>query len=886
MHQQNHDAPARVTAPTAEHHREALGIGEPAPRLSWTVDDPAGGWAQAAYEVEVSRVGAPGTGAGGAVSRHRVESGESRLVPWPAEPLGSRDRRVVRVRARGRDGRVTPWSAPSAVEAGLLRPGDWTARVVSPAVEADRPPLLRAEFTVGGPVAHARAYTTAHGVHELRLNGAPVGDDVLAPGWTSYRERLRYRTHDITGLLRPGRNAVGVALADGWYRGRLGFNGGTRAVYGDRVGALAQLEITYADGTRQVVGTDGSWRAGTGGLVSAGLYEGEHFDARLEPVGWDAPGFDDSAWGPVEAVERDPATLVAPTGPPVRRTRLLAPVSVTPKGDGRFLLDFGQNLVGRLRVRVTGGAGREITLRHAEVLEDGELCVRPLRGAVSVDRYAPRGDGAEEWEPRFTFHGFRYAEVSGWPGDLVPADVTAVVCHTDMRRTGWFACSDPALERLHENVVWSMRGNFLDIPTDCPQRDERLGWTGDIQVFAPTAAFLHDCAGLLTSWLADLAADQLPDGTVPFFVPAIPTLPEGEWYPAWPGAVWGDAAVLTPWVLHERFGDRGVLRAAYPAARAWVDLVASLLDEDGVWRRGRQLGDWLDPAAPPEDPWAARTDPHLVATAYAALSARTLADTARVLGETADETRYRALHDRVRAGFARAYLRPDAPGTPTGLALALRFDLVPDDRRDRVGRRLAELVRADGHRVGTGFAGTPVVLDALAGSGHLDDAYLLLLQRECPSWLYAVGLGATTVWERWDSMLPDGTVNPGEMTSFNHYALGSVADWLHRTVAGLSPAAPGYRRIRVAPRPGGGLTAASAEHDTPYGRARVSWRREGAELTVEVVVPANTTAVLDLDGREPLHVGPGAHRVTAPCRPAHEDPGPGTIPVRTTAVEV
>ncbi|MCR3750705.1 family 78 glycoside hydrolase catalytic domain [Lentzea californiensis] len=877
MHEQSHHARARVSPPAAEHHRVALGIGEPAPRLSWTVDDAVGGWRQTGYEIEVS-------GPGQVHRTGRVDSAQSHLVPWPAEPLRSHDRRTIRVRVWAEDGRSTPWSGPTAIEAGLLRPEDWSARMVSPVADSSRPPLLRTEFVVRGPVSQARVYVTAHGVYELLINGEPVGEDVLAPGWTSYHVRLRYQTHDVTASLRPGPNAVGVALADGWYRGRLGFNGGTRAIYGGRLGALVQLEITYTDGSRQVVGSDDSWRAGTGGLVSAGLYEGEHFDARAEPDGWSRPEFDDSAWEPVEVVERNPATLVAPTGPPVRRTELVPPVSVLAKGGGRFLVDFGQNLVGRLRIRVRGEAGREVVLRHAEVLEDGELCVRPLRSAVSTDRYVTRG-GAEEWEPRFTFHGFRYAEVSGWDGEL---DVTAVVCHTDMRRTGWFACSDPALERLHDNVVWSMRGNFLDVPTDCPQRDERLGWTGDIQVFAPTAAFLHDCAGLLVSWLADLAADQLPDGTVPFFVPSIPTLPAGEWTPAWPGAIWGDAAVLTPWVLYERFGDRKALRDQYSSARAWVDLVESLLDDDGVWRAGRQLGDWLDPAAPPEDPWAARTDAHLVATAYAALSARVLADTAALLGEIADATRYRLLYERVKAGFADAYLTADLPGadTPTALALALRFDLVPHDQRERVGKRLAELVRADGHHIGTGFAGTPVVLDALADSGHLDDAYLLLGQRECPSWLYAVGMGATTIWERWDSMLPDGTVNPGEMTSFNHYALGSVADWLHRTVAGLSPAAPGYARLRVAPRPGGGLTHAAAEHETPYGRARVAWWREGAELTVEAVVPAGTTAVIDLPGREPLHVSSGAHRVTAPCRPAHEDPGAGTIPVRTTAVEV
>ncbi|MET9226166.1 glycoside hydrolase family 78 protein [Lentzea sp. NPDC003310] len=865
------EQPLRVTAPTVEHHRHALGIGESRPRLSWTVNDPRGQWTQAAYEVEIS---GPGT----ELTRHRVASGESHLTPWPARPLESRQRRAVRVRVWSEDGRSTPWSEPTTLETGLLRADDWRAHMVSP-VDTVRPPLMRKLFRVDRTVVAARVYATAHGVYELLFNGTVVGDDVLAPGWTSYGTRLRYQTYDVTDLVRQGDNVIGVVLADGWYRGRLGFNGGTRNIYGDRLAALVQVEITYSDGGREIVGTDESWRSSTGGLVTAGLYEGEHFDARAEPVGWAEPTFDDSAWHPVEVVRRDTATLVAPSGPPVRRTELVRPVAVISRTEGRFLVDFGQNLVGRLRIRVRGAAGDEVVLRHAEVLENGELCVRPLRTATSVDRYVLRGGEAEEWEPRFTFHGFRYAEVTG---KLDPSDVTAVVCHTDMRRTGWFTCSDPALERLHENVVWSMRGNFLDIPTDCPQRDERLGWTGDIQVFAPTASFLFYSAGLLTSWLTDLAADQLPDGTVPFFVPAIPTLPAGEWHPAWPGAVWGDAAVLVPAVLHDRFGDIEVLRRQYDSARAWVDLVASLLDEDGVWRRGKQLGDWLDPASPPDDPWAARTDAHLVATVYAAHSARTLAEIATLLSE--DPLPYLELHDRVKTGFIATYLK-DAH-TPAALALALRFGLVPDGLRLQTGRRLAELVRQEGHRIGTGFAGTPVVLDALADTGHLDDAYQLLLQRECPSWLYAVGMGATTMWERWDSMLPDGSVNPGEMTSFNHYAFGSVADWLHRTVAGLAPDAPGYRRLRVAPRPGGGLTHASAEHETPYGTAHVQWQRDGERLTVEVVVPSNTTAVIDLPGSEPVHTGPGVHRFTTSCRPAHQDPVPGRVPGSSTPLEV
>ncbi|WP_433696626.1 family 78 glycoside hydrolase catalytic domain [Nocardiopsis sp. CA-288880] len=855
-------------APTAEHHRTALGIGEPRPRLSWTVRRAAPGWRQEAYEIEVR-------GNGGRTRRSgRLAGAESVLVPWPDAPLASRERRSVRVRVWGGGLEApSPWSAPLEVEAGLLQAGDWRAGMVGPGDGLggdERPVLLRSGFTLPAPPRSARLYVTAHGAFEAEVNGVRVGDEVLAPGWTSYRSRLRYRTHDVTELLREGENVLGAHLADGWYRGRLGFHGGRRDIYGDRTGLLAQLEVECEDGSRVRSGTGPGWRCAPSPILSASLYDGERHDARLEQAGWSEPGFDDSGWSPAVPVERDPATLVAPLSPPVRRTAELAPVSLAPTASGGLLVDFGQNLVGRVRLRVAGPAGTEVTVRHAEVLEDGELCTRPLRFAEATDTYVLAGTGAAEvWEPRFTYHGFRYAEVTGWPGEPGPDAVTAVVLHTDMRPTGEFTCSDPLVERLHENVRWSMRGNFVDVPTDCPQRDERLGWTGDIQVFAPTAAFLYDCAGMLRSWLADLAAEQYPDGTVPFIVP---TVHAPTWTPAWPAAVWGDAAVLTPWRLYERFGDAGVLRDQYASARAWADLVAQRLEADGTWRRDRQLGDWLDPAAPPEDPFRSLTDPSLVATAYAAHTLRTMAGTAGVLGEDADRERYERLAARAREGFGAAY----SPGggrltsdTQTAYALALCFDLLPEGpARAAAADRLAELVAAGGYRIATGFAGTPLVCDALSRHGHTATAYRLLLQRESPSWLYPVLMGATTVWERWDSMLPDGSVNPGEMTSFNHYALGAVADWLHRTVAGLAPGAPGYRRIRVAPRPGGGLERAGASHETPYGTASVHWRRDGDRLRVAAVVPPGATAVVDLPGLEPFEVGSGAHEVEAPWLPA------------------
>ncbi|MFV0131976.1 family 78 glycoside hydrolase catalytic domain [Streptomyces sp. HMX87] len=761
----------------------------------------------------------------------------------------------------------------------------WTAQVITPQLpggaDGAAPPagrarpatLLRDEFTVRTGVRAARLTVTALGVYELELNGTVVGDHVLAPGWTSYRHRHRHHSFDVAPLLRTGANAWGAHLADGWYRGRLGFNDGTRDIYGPDTGLLAELRIEYADGTTRTVGTGPGRRASHGPVLAAGLYEGEHHDARREQPGWSEPGFDDTGWHPVRVLDCDTSVLFPADSPPVRRVRNVRPVAVAALPGGRALVDFGQNLVGRLRIRVRGEAGRTVTLRNAEVLDEhGELCVRPLRTAVATDRYTLRGDtDGEEWEPRFTFHGFRYAEVDGRPGELTPDDVTAVVLHSDLRRTGWFSCSDPGLDRLHENIVWGMRGNFLDVPTDCPQRDERLGWTGDVQVFAPTAAFLYDVRDFLRSWLRDLAADQSRDehGIPPVFTPEIPVIADVPLPPGNPPmAGWCDAAVIVPWVLYERYADAEVLRAQYPSMRAWVGAVERIAGPDRIWGEGLQFGDWLDPTAPPEDPGKSMTPSGLVATAY---FARLLARTAGIIGETDDAVRCDALADSVRDAFRARYHTGGGrltEETQTAYALALCFGLLDDPaERAAAGDRLAALVAARGHRIGTGFLGTPLVCDALTATGHVDTAYRLLLERSCPSWLYQVSMGATTVWERWDSMLPDGSVNPGGMTSFNHYALGAVADWIHRTVAGLAPAAPGCRRLLVQPRPGPGLTWAKAVHETPYGRAEVSWRITGHALLTDVLVPPGTTADVRLPGAEPVEAGPGRHTFRAPRTP-------------------
>jgi alpha-L-rhamnosidase len=852
----------RVLQPTIEHHEPGrIGIGERAPRLSWRVDDAPVAYVQAGARVEVT------------VSRNGIETvdladvagPEQILIDWPFAELQSRDRISVRVQVTGGD-TWSEWSEPATAELGLLDEGDWVAKFVGPAWTEPagphrRPGRVRHEFELPEGTVSARLYLSAHGIAEAEFNGQRVGDEELTPGWTSYRHRLRYASFDVTDHLHPGANAIGIWLGDGWWRGRLGYANGRLDIYGKRLAALAQLEVTLADGERVVVATDDTWAAGFGPIMMSDLYDGEHYDAREHDDDWSTPGYSADGWTRVEIVDEPSGDLVAPTGPPVRFVEALRPISIEQREPGRWLLDFGQNHSGRLRVRANGPAGAEIRLRHAEVTQGGDVYTESLRTAQATDVLALDGSPIE-WEPRFTIHGYRYAEISGWHGDLTEEDVESRVIHTDLERRGWFESSHDLVNRLHENTVWSLRGNFVDIPTDCPQRDERLGWTGDIQVFAPTATFLYAVTGMLGSWLQDLAAEQAEYDWVPPYIPYLELPPWAEMAKD-PSAVWGDVAILTPDVLHQRGGDLGLLKRQYASALQWMRHVERGAGPSRICEGTVQLGDWLDPNAPADDPMKAMTDPALVATAYFAHSARRMASIAQLLGEVEDAAYYEALAPQVAAAYAAKYIRADGrmtDDTQTAYALTTTFELWPDESTRRAGTdRLAELVRDNDGRISTGFAGTPVVTDALTMSGHLSEAYRLLESTHRPSWLYAVASGATTVWERWDSLLPDGTVYPGNMTSFNHYALGAVADWLHRVVAGLECVEPGWRAIRFAPRPGGTLTSAAARHLTPYGETTISWAIEGGRLAVSVTVPVGSRGVVSLPGGEDIEIGHGTH---------------------------
>ena len=746
----------------------------------------------------------------------------------------------------------------------------WSAAMISPADDFAGAPLLRTEFALAqghGAVLSAELAVSSLGVFEAYLNGRAAGPDVLSPGWSSYEWRLRYRAYDVKDLLRPT-TVLGISLGNGWSRGRLGWNG-NRAFYGDRLAATAQLEVAYADGHRQLVITDEAWLAGPSATLANDLYDGQTIDARLADATWLRPGAALPGWGGVETLDFDTSRLTPYVGPPVIRHEALRPVAIWSSPSGRTLVDFGQNLVGWLRFTIQGDAGTEIVVRHGEVLEHGELGVRPLRRAMATDRFILSG-GEDHFEPTKTFHGFRYAEITGWPGELTPGSLEAVVVHSDLRRTGYFECSDPMLNQLHSNVTWGMRGNFLDVPTDCPQRDERLGWTGDLAVFAPAAAFLYDVDSFLRDWLRDLAAEQrAQDGVVPLVVPDVLKYePAPSSFPRpVTVAIWSDAAVWVPWALWQDYGDRGVLADQYASMAAHARRVESLLSPAGLWDTGFQLGDWLDPQAPPGDPFQAKADRHVVATACFYRTACTVADTAELLGRAEDARRFRRAAGRARAAFNQYYVQENGTvqsDCATVYALAIVFGLLDDRRTARAGDRLSALVREDGYRISAGFAGAPYVTDALTQTGHLDDAYRLLLERGCPSWLYPVTMGATTIWERWDAMLPDGTINPGQMNSFNHYALGAVADWIHRTIGGIAPLEPGYAKVLIAPQPGGGLTWAKARLETAHGLVEVHWREAEPDLTIDVTIPAGVTAVVRLPGQPDRELASGGHTITVP----------------------
>lgn len=831
------------------HRRPAdrvIGFDDPRPALSWRIEDMADEWRQTAARIEVTM--------GGTSTVHDVAVAGGMFLPWPAEPLSSYDSATVRVSVAGADGVWSDWSTPTTVECGLLDKTNWNARPITPEPfvgREDPAPVLTRRFTVGEGAANARLAITAGGIFIAYLDGRRIGHDELTPGWTEYGKRILSLTYDVTDMLTPGDHELAVILGNGWWRGNLTWAMRTN-VYGEDLWLLADLRWTDNTGD-QSIGTDDSWSWRASNILANDLYQGQAADTRLPLLGTIG---DDSETHAVRTIAMPDAAIVPMPMPPAQVIDELAARDIITTPSGRTVIDFGQNATGWVRLTVRGGrAGDTVTLRHAEVMEHGELGVRPLRNAKATDTFILNGAAEQTLEPMLTQHGFRYVEVDGVPG-LRPEDITLRVVSADMDRLAWFDCSDEQVNRLFLNAVWSTIDNFITIPTDCPQRDERLGWTGDIAVYAPTAVRLLDSAAFLASWMVDVDSDRGSDGGIPVVVPQVldgPQLTCG----------WGDSTVLVPWAIYESTGDTGVLADNLAMMDAFVDGVDRLTGGTHIWAGGFQFGDWLDPTAPPDNPGGSKADSDVVATAYFAHSTRLVARAHAALNDTKGTARYEELADKITQAFRDEYVTAGGrvlSDCASVYAMAIAWDLLEPGRQfDGAANRFADIVRTTGFRVSTGFLGTPLVCPALAKAGHMDLAMRLLLERGCPSWLYPVTMGATTVWERWDSMLPNGDINPGEMTSFNHYALGAIAGWLLSGVAGLTILEPGYRRIGFTPNTTGALSHAHARQTTPYGVIDAAWRIDNGRLTASLTVPVGVTADVTLPDGSVHTVGHGNH---------------------------
>lgn len=710
------------------------------------------------------------------------------------------------------------WVVPGFKEDTLLRPC----------------PVYTKNIDVRKGLRTATLYITAHGLYEANINTKRVGDAYFTPGYTRYDKRLQYQQYDVKPLLKKGANSIVVTIGEGWYRGRFGGNL-EPDTYGNDAGMLFQLELTYNDGRTVSVVSDSSWACHTGPIRYSGLYEGELYDTRTQPL----------LSGPVATAGFPKDILVAGSTPPVREKEQFHPVKVwiTPKGEQ--VIDFGQNLAGWVRCTLQGKAGDTIRLHHAEMLDkEGNFYTGNLREAAATDTYVLDGK-KKTFQPHFTWHGFRYVKVEGCK--VNPDDFTAIALYTDLKPAGTFSCSNSMLNQLYHNITWSFKGNSLDIPTDCPQRSERLGWTGDAQVFCRTASYLFDVDAFFGKWLQDVAAEQAPNGAIPSIIPDVYKKYRQD--PRGGTAGWADAATIIPWTLYWVYGDTAVLSRQYASMKAWVDYINSV-SKEGLWN-ANGYGDWLAPGDSTSLPY--------IDQCYWANSTQLLINSATVLGRWDDVAKYRQSLQEIKTAFLKNYISPEGVAithTQTAYVLALQFDMLPDSMKKHAADRLAGLVTKNNNHLATGFLGTPYLLHALSENGYTALAYKVLNQETCPSWLYPVKMGATTIWEKWDAIKPDSTV---QATSYNHYSYGAVGEWLYRAVAGIDAASPGYEKILIRPHPGGGLTWVNASYTCPYGKIVSNWKMDNGKFSLHVEIPAGTRAMIMIPGQESREVTAGTY---------------------------
>ncbi|WP_186755306.1 alpha-L-rhamnosidase [Echinicola salinicaeni] len=856
-----------------ENRENPLGIATSQPKFTWIISSSSRDIVQTHYEIEVST--SPKKFNSNTIWKSgRISADQSVKVPYKGPKLASSKTYYYRVKVGTNKGN-SAWSKVHTWQMGLLEESDWKAEWITPGYkepEDSKPsPIFRKEIKIDKKVVSATAYITAHGIYEAHINGQRIGDAYFTPGWTSYNKRLQYQTYDITEQLKPGTNAIGAILGSGWYRGTLAW-GDNKNIYGSDIALLMQIELHYADGSSQTFGTDDSWKSNTGAIKSSSIYDGETIDAREAQKNWNTTGFDDSQWPNAKTANFGYANLIATYNEPIRKQETFQAVKLITTPKGEKVLDFGQNLVGFVEVDIEGQKGEKITLQHAEVLDkEGNFYTTNLRGADQKNTYILSGKGKEHFEPHFTWQGFRYVKITGIEGEINTDNFKAVALYSDMAKTGSFETSNDKLNKLQHNIQWGQKGNFLDVPTDCPQRDERLGWTGDAQVFFRTAAYNMQVDNFFSKWMQDLAADQRPDGAVPHVIPNV----LGD--AAVGSAGWADVSTIIPWEMYLLYGNKAVLEKQYPSMKSWVAYIQNN-SKNMLWNTGSHFGDWLFYRPDDDnDGRSALTDKHLIAQCFFAHSTQLLINTAEVLGKQEDVQKYSQQLEQIKAAFLKEFVTPNGrmvSSSQTAYVLALQFDMLPEALRPQAAERLANNIKSYNYHLTTGFLGTPYLCHVLSRFGYHDLAFTLLMQPSYPSWLYPVSQGATTIWERWDGQKPDGSFQTPGMNSFNHYAYGAIGDWMYRTLAGINssekPGETGYKTIIIKPHWDNNILSekvrdkvqqpvdeVKAELETYYGTIGSNWKKEGKQISVDLNIPANTTAKVYFPVDSPADISEG-----------------------------
>ena len=848
-----------------------LGIDNPNPKLTWVLSSDKKNKSQSAYQVQVSE-DPDGFPSGIIWDSQKTNSDQSVRVMYEGPELLSLKKYFWRVKIWDEKGKASQWSNITVWQMGMMDLASWKAQWITMGYDESpkrESPILRNEFSITKEIAQATAVITSHGIYQSYLNGEKIGDAYLTPGWTSYNKRLQYQLYDVTSQLKQGKNAISAHLGSGWYRSPLAW-GDNKDIYGDELALLAQLNITYVDGSSEVIGTDTHWKSHKSSIVSSEIYNGEEIDGRLRIDGWKNAGFDDSQWSATKAKSYGFENLVATYNEPVKKHDGFAPLEMITTPEGDRVIDFGQNLVGWVEVNIQGNLGDSLILEHAEVLDkNGNFYTENLRLADQRNSYVLAGKGTEKFEPHFTWQGFRYVRVRGTVKNISEANFRAVALYSDMRKTGNFITSNPLLNQLQHNIQWGQYGNFVDVPTDCPQRDERLGWTGDAQVFSPTAAYNMHVNNFFNKWMKDVAADQREDGSVPFVVPNVlnPT--------DFGSAGWSDVATIIPWNMYLIYGDTDILKNQYQSMKSWVDFI-SAQSNNNLWNTGFHFGDWLFYRPDDDnDGRSAITDKYLIAQCFYAHSTQLLINAANVLGKQEDVAAYTRQLAKIKNAFVGEYVTPNGrlvSSSQTAYVLALNFDMLPENLRQQAADRLVENIKSYDFHLTTGFLGTPYLGHVLSRFGYHDVAYTLLMQKTYPSWLYPVTVGATTIWERWDGRKPDGSFQTPSMNSFNHYAYGAIGDWMYRELGGINNSEvfgeTGYKKIILTPHfknayktdkvkeqnKGELLTETNASLDTYYGKIGSHWKIIGDQITYVVTIPVNTTADIYFPDQNPTSI--------------------------------